>query len=224
MYSGEKDFHYNVKGSFTMRKLVSLGLFALSLGVISPAVLAGNQDDLCGFLKEKEGEYYVPGLYGLCTAFQNETDELARLDILDAFYAKAPDGLDMPGYDPLPDSEPVPVPVTCPCWEFDALFDELACTSPTFEQSGGVVDSNPSDTSGWDSVRFNNGATDLQFWAGYTPLTVNGSTLECIVVENGTYYPTATTPEEDGVCRMNVLELMAGLPLPEEIQATYCSQ
>lgn len=202
-----------------MRKIVLLGLLALSLGFTSPAVLAGNQDELCGFLKDKGGEFYVPGLYGLCTAFQNESDELAKLDILDAFYAKAPEGLDMPGYTP----DTVLEPVTCPCWDFDTLFDDLACTSPTFAKTGQILDLNPDDTLGWDSVRFNNG-TDLQFWAGYTPLAVDGSTRECVVVENGTFYTQATSPDEDEVCRTNILKLIAELPLSEELQATYCSE
>lgn len=119
-----------------MRKSVFLGLLALSLGFLSTGVLAGNQDDLCGFLKDKGGQFYVPGLYGLCTAYQNETDELARADILYAFNEKAPDGLEMPGLVEQQSS------AVCPCWDEMDLLD-AACshslTGPGVGFDGGLI-------------------------------------------------------------------------------------
>ena len=45
-----------------MRKIISLGLFALMLSIFSSQVLAGNADKVCGPLKNKGADNYVPGL------------------------------------------------------------------------------------------------------------------------------------------------------------------
>ena len=118
-----------------MRKIIALGLLALPLSFLSSAVLAGNQDHLCDFLKDKANAFYVPGLYGLCTAYQNETDELAKADILAAFDEKAPDGLEMPGLEE-------EAAISCPCWDEIDLLD-AACahelTGPGIGFDGGMI-------------------------------------------------------------------------------------
>lgn len=53
-----------------MRKLFSLGLFALILSISSNTAFAGSVGD-CGFLKDKSLQDYVPGLYGICVAWHN---------------------------------------------------------------------------------------------------------------------------------------------------------
>jgi hypothetical protein len=119
MYSGEKDFHYNVKGSFTMRKLVSLGLFALSLSFLANPVFAGNEA-LCESLKDNQ----IKALYGLCIAWHNAGNDVARESVYKNFKKKA--GVGGPilpgGPDDLPppsqsDAEP------CPCWSESHLAE-----------------------------------------------------------------------------------------------------
>jgi hypothetical protein len=115
MYLGEKDFRYNVKGSFTMRKLISLGLLALLLGFLSNAAFAGNVDE-CEFLKDKSQPGYVPGLYGLCVAWYNASangDQQAIDEIAAKYFEKSGgDTLPISG-DPVGGDEPV---FTCLCW------------------------------------------------------------------------------------------------------------
>lgn len=114
MYLGETDFHYNVKGSFTMRKTIALGLLALSLSFFAGVVLAGNAE-ICDSLQKKnivEPDVYIPGLYGLCTAYWSTDDEGDKAQILSNFERKAgEDGPTMPGL------------LTCPCWDHEALVD-----------------------------------------------------------------------------------------------------
>ena len=47
-----------------MRKLVSLGLFALMISIFSNTAFAGSVGD-CDILKDKSLGDYVPGLYGI---------------------------------------------------------------------------------------------------------------------------------------------------------------
>lgn len=109
MYLGETDFHYNVKGSFTMRKTIALGLLALLFGFLSNSAFAGNADEFCGYLKDKDHADYQPGLYGLCTAWHN-ADEDAKVALGEKFLLKA--GFAVPGSG-----------FGCICWPLS--FDEV---------------------------------------------------------------------------------------------------
>jgi hypothetical protein len=82
----EKDFRYKVKGSFTMRNLVTLGLLALSLSFFSNPVLAGDGSD-CEGLRDDPNR----ALYGLCIAYFNTTNALARQRIAENFVKKGGD-------------------------------------------------------------------------------------------------------------------------------------
>jgi hypothetical protein len=101
-----------------MRKLVSLGLFALMFSIFSGHVFAGNVD-LCEPLKDKTVDGYIPGLYGLCTAWHN-ADDAAKDRIAERFAAKG--GGIIPGSDVF----------DCVCW--DVLSYDQVCkiaNSPT---------------------------------------------------------------------------------------------
>jgi hypothetical protein len=87
-----------------MRNVFLLGLLALTFSVFSTTANAGKVE-VCEAIKNDPA---YQGLYGLCNAYWNETDEQARADILAAFQAKAgPDGPSMPGLDE----------AFCPCWD-----------------------------------------------------------------------------------------------------------
>jgi hypothetical protein len=104
------------KGSLIMRNVFFPGLLALTLPVLSASVFAGNVA-VCEEIKDDPA---YKGLYGLCNAYWNETDEAARADILAAFQEKAgtdTGGPGMPGLEPDPDPDPEPDPAACPCWD-----------------------------------------------------------------------------------------------------------
>lgn len=87
-----------------MRNVFLLGLLALTFSIFSTTANAGKVE-VCEAIKNDPA---YQGLYGLCNAYWNETDEQARADILAAFQAKAgPDGPSMPGLDE----------AFCPCWD-----------------------------------------------------------------------------------------------------------
>lgn len=96
-----------------MRKVVSLGLLALSMGFIANTALAGNVED-CEVLKNG----HTPALYGLCIAWHNAGSDNARDRILDKYDDKAG-----PGDPPMPGTEDE---VPCPCWGNTELLD-AAC-------------------------------------------------------------------------------------------------
>jgi hypothetical protein len=87
-----------------MRRIISLGLFALLVSIFSSTVFAGNDED-CVFLK---GDDYTKGLYGLCIAYYNAGNDNAR-DRIAAKFNKNAD----PGDPTLPLTDEVP----CPCWD-----------------------------------------------------------------------------------------------------------
>src|SRR5210317_1452778 len=99
-----------------MRKLVSLGLFALMISISSNTAFAGNVGD-CGFLKDKNLDDYVPGLYGICIAWHNASanGDVNALAALEEKWSKKG------GEWPIPGSENDTVPdgsqewFACPC-------------------------------------------------------------------------------------------------------------
>ena len=97
-----------------MRKIFSLGLFALMLSIFSSQVFAGNALD-CESLKQIKSK----SLYGLCVAWHN-ADETAKLGIADKFFDRA--GFTVPGSDTF----------DCYCWGH-LSYDEVCdiANSPT---------------------------------------------------------------------------------------------
>ena len=92
-----------------MRKLISLGLFALMFSMFSSQVFAGKIA-VCEEIK-KDPAY--KGLYGLCNAYWNADDAVVQAEILANFEKKAgtgPDDPKMPRLDSV-----VPKVVVCPC-------------------------------------------------------------------------------------------------------------
>ena len=85
-----------------MRKIISLGLFALTLSIFSSQVFAGNALD-CEPLKQTKNK----SLYGLCVAWHN-ADEQAKDKIAGKFLARA--GFEVPG------SVEGPEKFDCLCW------------------------------------------------------------------------------------------------------------
>lgn len=115
-----------------MRKLVSLGLLALLFSMVSGPVFGGNVG-ACDFLKDKEADDYVPGLYGICVAWHNASangDERALASLEERYARKS-------GGDPVPGSGPDvgqgdDLWFECPC--FKALDREYICNlgAPVF--------------------------------------------------------------------------------------------
>ncbi len=89
-----------------MRKIISLGLFALMLSIFSGQIFAGNAE-ICDPLKLDPN---TKKLYGLCVAYQN-ANENAKIAFADAFFERA--GFDVPGSG-----------FSCPCW-YTFGFDDV---------------------------------------------------------------------------------------------------
>jgi hypothetical protein len=96
-----------------MRKLVSLGLFALTLSMFSSQVLASNVAACDEVKKAKKG------LYGLCVAWHN-ADEEGKNEIAQKYR-------DRTGGDEVPGSSTV---FSCPCWSGVVLSEIGEVTSP----------------------------------------------------------------------------------------------
>jgi hypothetical protein len=100
-----------------MRKSVSLGLLALSVGFFADSAFAGNTEE-CEPLKQSGQK----SLYGLCVAWHNADDEATK----DALGQKF---LDRAGYR-VPGSEVPPQPTEpdfyCPCWANVSFADVCA--------------------------------------------------------------------------------------------------
>ena len=112
-----------------MRKIVTLGLLALVLGLVSSSLFAGNVD-ACEAIKGEKS------LYGLCNAWHNADNENAKRKILDSFNRRAaalagPGGraIEMPGMSGSGFS--------CPCWagvELDEFSVPMWCYVADFTQ------------------------------------------------------------------------------------------
>jgi hypothetical protein len=193
MYLGEKDFHYNVKGSFTMRKLISLGLLALSLSFLSNAAFAGEVAEC-----EKIKDGYTPGLYGLCIAYANAGNDNARRRISDNYVARAQ------ASDLTLDEIFTPVgagdPLECPCWTPLSLGD---MTASLFligcNDLADVVEALFFDESIGDFAEFNAG------YSIYAQTVPDDS--ECVTKIGGSQETYTTTPEQDALCRSDLRTL-----------------
>lgn len=93
-----------------MRKLISLGLLAISFAFAAQSVLAYDVEE-CEFFKGG-----TPGLYGLCLAFVNAGNENAR-DRIRANYVKKRAPEDPATLDEFFDGPQS----TCPCWGLEEL-------------------------------------------------------------------------------------------------------
>lgn len=95
-----------------MRKIISLGLFALMISTFSGQLFADVED-----CEQVKGEKH--GLYGLCIAYWSTTNPKARAKILANFEKNAAkDGVAGPGMPGLGGPE-------CDCWTSDHVVDAL---------------------------------------------------------------------------------------------------
>jgi hypothetical protein len=185
-----------------MRKIISLGLFALILSIFSSQVFAGKVP----FCEVEKDELKSKGLYGLCNAYWNNVDdENASAQILANFVKKAGTTLDdprMPGWKP--DGL---VEVTCPCWDFDTLVQYVACTSlPLANYYVDITD----DQSEFNLAWFDNDSIAVLVWAGDMPLDFNSLNV-CDInlpMGEGKVLSKATSADEDAACRLDVLDVL----------------
>jgi len=108
-----------------MRKLISLGLLALSLGFLSNPLFAGDASDCESFKNDSNR-----ALYGLCIAYWNTTNAVAREKILTNFVNKGGDAKDLSGDDFVP----------CTCWTRGHVDDVLNDQSTVLEKDGWTCD------------------------------------------------------------------------------------
>jgi len=201
-----------------MRKIISLGLFALMLSIFSSQVLAGKIPG-CEQIKNEPA---YKGLYGLCNAYWNADNAVARAKILIAFERKAgtaDGGPEMPDWETEdPDKRDN---VTCPCWDFDILEQYVvsSCLSLTFNYPD-----TPDAQSEFDLALFQNSSISVEVWAGYIPNGFipmeTGIAKECytntLLGAEKVFYKN-TSEDEDLACRRDVRDLIEfPPPLPEE--------
>ena len=101
-----------------MRKIISLGLFALMLSIFSSQVFAGDVG-ACDELTDPDSDpdIYAPGLYGLCVAWHN-ANENGRAAI-EKNYSKRGGGT-IPGSG-----------FSCPCWKEVSFENVCSLRIPT---------------------------------------------------------------------------------------------
>lgn len=192
-----------------MRKIILLGLSAFFVTAFSGQVMAGK----ITFCEEAKDDLKSKQLYGLCNAYWKAGNDNARAKILANFEKKAgPSGPGMPG---LELEEPDP---TCPCWDYDALVQTIACDEIPYSFS---ITDESGDGSGSDVVVYGGGT--IQLFAGHTPFDFSGGQLECDVVNavGGDFvlFPFVPTLDaEDNECRQDIKDLIANPPTIEECQ------
>lgn len=108
-----------------MRKIVSLGLLAISFGFFSSQTLAGNVED-CEVLVGG-----TPGLYGLCVAWHNAGNDNSRDRIMKNYDKKRE-----PGDPDLPGSGDA---ILCPCWGQTEILNAVCNYNVKASSSGFVV-------------------------------------------------------------------------------------
>jgi hypothetical protein len=193
-----------------MRKIISLGLFALILSIFSSQVFAGKVP----FCEVEKDELKSKGLYGLCNAYWNVDDENDKFQILVNFVKKAGTTLDDPG---MPGWKPDGlVEVTCPCWDFDTLVQVIACSNLPLDMQN--VDPDSDDETGFDMAWFQDTSNLITAFAGYTPVFTDAN-HECFInvpAGEGKVPYKDTNADEDAVCRLDVLDLIAEPPLSIE--------
>lgn len=121
-----------------MRKIISLGLFALMLSVFSSQVFAGK----VGFCEDEKDELKSKGLYGLCNAYWSADNENARTQILMNFVKKAGTSMDDPGMPGWESEQKSVQDFYCPCWdgiEFADVCELGAPFSSRFDDDSGEV-------------------------------------------------------------------------------------
>jgi len=201
-----------------MRKIISLGLFALMLSIFSSQVFAGK----VAFCEKEKDELKSKRLYGLCNAYWNEDDEDARAQILAKFVKKAGTSLDepeMPGWKP--------DVVACPCWDFDTLVQVIACSSLLRAE---YQPDSTDDQSSFDYAAFQNSSGNFVFlMAGYNPFDIQtpDDVKECVFdtsigqisMGEGKVPFKATSDIEDLACRLDVLDLIAVPPVPNDCES-----
>jgi hypothetical protein len=175
-----------------MRKIISLGLLALSLGVFSSSLLAGNED-ACDVLKDA-----TPGLYGLCIAYVNAGNDNARDRILGNYDKKKRPG-DPDLIDDVLNDEP---DVVCPCWaSVDFVVDATDGLTPqscTFDETGDSYD-----------LTYHLSTPDfVALSAGYLIGDPYEGNTGCVINESGSQYSQETSAAEDEACRMVLEALM----------------
>ena len=173
-----------------MRKLVILGLCALSFGYFSSSAFAGNVEE-CEQLKGG-----TPGLYGLCLAYANAGNDKARERIAEN-YAKKMEAGD-PTLEEIFDEG-----ATCPCWVSpEYLADVTAGASPTF------CAEDLDDTS-YELVFYLDGGLTVNLSAGFLPGDPYDGQTGCVINDRGAQFDTATTADEDEACRLGLESLIA---------------
>jgi hypothetical protein len=184
-------FTNNVKGSFTMRKIITLGLLALSMNFLSGPAFAGDVSD-CETIRDDPNR----ALYGLCIAYWNTTNAVARGKILENFTKKADGSIGMPGL-PVPDSPEPGDFVECTCWlqenHVQAILDD---PNATIDDDGYLCDASGS---GLEVVMFN--GWDIQFWA-------DDEGCEFVNGADSTDAVEYDSPEAELTCRAQIHELI----------------
>lgn len=139
-----------------MRKLVSLGVFALFLSVLASPLSADVSD-----CDELTADADAPkGLYGLCIAYYNSVNGKGRDRIAELFEKKA----EAAGYDPvIPGTGVVDtVLLDCPCWTAQELIDAVTDDSGIEKNCTTYSD----DVGWWDYFELGLYPPEISFQAG----------------------------------------------------------
>jgi len=180
-----------------MRKQITGGLLALSLSFLTSSVFAGTVQ-VCEDIKN-DPDY--KGLYGLCNAYWNETDEALRTDILEAFKVKAgPGGPSMPGLEE----------ASCPCW------DQAYLASTITGGLEGIFCEIDNTGQGSDFVFYMSNPATLLLEAGFLAGDPFAGSTGCILggasypMPDGVVnsWPVPTDAEEDAECSRLLREAM----------------
>lgn len=182
-----------------MRKNITYLVFIMLFSMFSSPVFAGQYEECDVFKGSKR-------LYGLCNAYQNAyyaEDEETMADIWANWNKWATED------DPvLPNSpDDVEVPVTCPCWDYAILEQELACNAYAVVYFG--IDETE-DNSGEDFALFD-GPQNIQLFAGNTFFDQVADSNECNIVAPAELMISSFEAVEgliEDQCRLDVLDLI----------------
>jgi hypothetical protein len=187
-----------------MRKTITSIFFVFLSLAVAGSVFAGDKSECEHFKKDKASK----GAYGLCVAYQN-ADDAGGLAIFENWKKKfGPNAPVLPNSPNDVEDEP------CPCWDFAALEEELACNS-YFTMLSGMDESG--NNSGQDFAWFI-GNFFIQVHAGNTPYGTDPTVNECAIAEFSGLFTTSPYEVVSGAvedqCRLDVLDFIAAVGDP----------
>ena len=170
-----------------MRKIISLGLFALMLSMFSSQVFAGK----IAVCEDIKNDPAYKGLYGLCNAYWNADDAVAQAKVLANFEKKAGTDSGGPGMPGL-------ITVVCPCWDM-AQVEALSDSASAIDDCGTLI--NQSRGTDFDFLNYVGDVEGVDFHVELAAGAIVTGFSVCTFTLNGNRTGFPINDDEEVECR-----------------------